>query len=178
MTTPAPTNRRLTVLLVTLTVLQALLVIGLVLGGVAAMRMASEALGLAREMRQDLATMRSDLKATRETTQGLVADLERMQATAREASTQLAERQKTLQTRLAARAKRTESAMHDLAARRARIPERSPLNPLAKLDAIVDLNRLMADELLILNRHMAQTQLDLAQSLAPLPVQPKGTPGR
>ncbi len=162
-TEPAP-NRLTIALLTAMTVLLAMLVIGLGVGGFFAMRHAPEILGMVREMRQELV-------ATRKSTQKLSAEADRTQALAREASAQAARRQQILKQELLSRSRRTQAQMDGIARRRARIPERASPNPLAKLDVVIELNTLMADELVILNRHFAETQAYLAEALGPLPLQ-------
>lgn len=172
--TSAPSSNRLqTGLLMAIAILLALMLLGLLVGGLVAMRELPVALRLAREMRQELAGMRADLKATREATQKLGAEVERMQATAVEASSEASARQRALKQELLARSRRTQRLLDEIQGRRARVAYPAPANPLAKLDAVIDLNTIMADELLILSRHLAETQAELANVLAPLPLQKK-----
>lgn len=169
MTNPPTPSRPTTGLLIALTVLLALLVLGGLAGGLAALRVVPEAMGLLREMRQDLG-------ATREATVALRAEVDRMEAIAAEANTQAAQRQREVKAKLAARSRRTQEELVGIAKRRAAIPAQVGPNPLAKLDTVIALNRIMADEILILNRHLAETQADLAEALTPLPVQERKKP--
>ena len=164
-TTPSPSRHR-SGFLVAITVLLAVLVIGLLVAGLVALRLVPEAMGVLREMRQEL-------QATRVATQELRAEVDRMQAIATDASTQAAERQKTLRARLEARSKRTAELLDEVEKRRKRVPAKVSANPLAKLDTVIELNKIMADEILILNRHLAETQEELAEAIAPLPIQAK-----
>ena len=173
MTTAAPPNRLVTGLLIAITVLLAVLVIGLAVGGILAARYLPEALDLARDMHREIRGMHQDLKATRDVTQKLSAEVDQMQRTAREAALQLTERQTRLGEELQDRAKRTHHQMDGIVSRRSKVPEQNPFNPFAKLDVVADLNRIMADELVILNRHLAETQSDLATMMRPLPIQQK-----
>lgn len=161
--TPAP-PRHTTGFLIAITVLLALLTLGLLVGGLAALRLVPEAMGLLREMKQELV-------ATRVATQELRKEVDRMQAIAADANTQAAQRQRELQKGLASRSAKTQQELDGIAKRRAQVPQQVGPNPLAKLDTVITLNRIMADEILTLNRHLADTQAQLAKALAPLPVQ-------
>jgi len=161
--TPVP-SRHTKGFLIAITVLLALLTLGLLVGGLAALRLVPEAMGLLREMKQELV-------ATRVATQELSKEVDRMQAIAAEANTQVAQRQRELQKGLASRAAKTQKELEGIARQRAQVPREVGPNPLAKLDAVIALNRIMTEEILILNRHFAETQAELAKALAPLPVQ-------
>ena len=161
-----PSSRLTSGLLIAITVLLALMTLGLAVAGVTALRLVPEAMGILKGMKQELV-------ATRQATQELKAEVDRLKAIAADASTQAAARQQTLRTRLDARAKQTNDLLDGIEARRRHVPEKVSANPLAKLDVVIELNKLMADEILILNRHLAQTQEELADAIAPLPIQQK-----
>jgi uncharacterized membrane-anchored protein YhcB (DUF1043 family) len=153
-------------LLVAITILLSVLVLGMVIAGILALRWVPEAMRLLRHMNQELT-------ATRLATQELSAEVDRMQAVAASASAQVAVRQRDLQRAMAARARETQEQMEGIEQRRARIPERISANPLAKLDTVIDLNKIMADEILVLNRQLADSLADMAEIIGPLPVQEK-----
>lgn len=99
--------------------------------------------------------------------QGLLGDLGQ-QATRRQGalSTGMVETSLAARTRLAA-----------LSERRRGLSGHPP-DPFAKLDRVIDLNALMADELLLLLRHSIDSQVTLGRGLRPLPgVEPPKTPG-
>lgn len=164
--TASPPSRLLAGLLIAITALLAALLLGLVAAGLVALRVIPEAMGILRDLREELTS-------TREVTEELRVEVERMKAIASQASTQAAQRQVELQAALRARSRRTQEQWKGIEGRRARIPEPVSANPLAKLDALIALNKIMADEILVLGHHLAETQSSLAEALKPLPVQEK-----
>ncbi len=164
MASPPSPSRPPVGLLAAITTLLSVLVLGMVITGILAARWVPEAMGLLREMNQEL-------KATRLATQQLRVEVDRMQAVAASASAQVAERQREASRTLRARARDTQEKMDGISKRRARIPERVSANPLTKLDAVIDLNKIMADEILILNRLLAGSLADMADAVEPLPAQ-------
>ena len=166
MASPPASPRPTFGLLVAITTLLGVLLLGMLIAGILALRWVPEAMGLLREMNQEL-------KATRVATQELRVEVDRMQAVAASASAQVAERQRQLAQTLGVRARETQKKMDGIAKRRAAIPERVSANPLAKLDTVIDLNTIMADEILILNRQLADSLADMADVVGPLPLQEK-----
>lgn len=164
--TPSPPSRLREGLLIAITVLLAVMTLGLVSAGLVAWRVVPEAMGLLRDLRQELS-------ATRQATQELRGEVERTKALAAQASTQAAQRQDELQAVLRARSRMTQEQLKAIEGRRARIPEAVSANPLAKLDTVITLNKILADEILVLGRHLAETQSGLSEALGPLPVQAK-----
>lgn len=153
-------------LLIAITVLLAAMTLGFVVAGLVAWRVVPEAMGILRDLRQELTL-------TRQTTQDLNAELERMKAIADQTSIQTAQRQTEMQTALRARSRKTQEQWRGIEKRRAQIPESVSANPLAKIDALIALTQILADEILVLGRHLAETQTGLAEALEPLPVQDK-----
>jgi biopolymer transport protein ExbB/TolQ len=169
MASPPTPSRPPVGLLVAITTLLGVLVLGMLIAGILALRWVPEAMSLLREMNQEL-------KATRLATQELRAEVDRMQAVAASASAQVAERQREAARALLVRARETQEKMAGISKRRASIPERVPTNPLAKLDTVIELNKIMADEILILNRQLADSLEDMADVVEPIPIQEKRTP--
>lgn len=163
-----PAKRLETGLLIAITALLAVLAIALVVAGVMALRLVPEAMGLLRDMR-------AELVATRLATQELRVEVDRMQALAASGSVELAQRQAELQQKMQARARQTASRVEAIAGRRERIPERVSANPLAKLDTVIALNQIMADEILVLNRQLYEALADMAGIIGPLEVQERAT---
>lgn len=79
-----------------------------------------------------------------------------------------AQRQTGLSSGLVGESRATRTRLSALTERR-RTLEGHPTDPLAKLDRVIDLNQLMADELLALLRHATDTQEAVGKSLRPLP---------
>ena len=146
-------DRTVVTLLCIITALLVMLVVGL---GVAAY-------GGYRVYRQAEATITSQQRQ-------LARDLAATSATSREFLRELDTRQRTLGHGLDGRARATLADLDRLAARRSALSA-IPADPLGKLDATIRLNQLVADELLVLTRHLADSTGIAGRGLRPLPAQ-------
>ena len=86
------------------------------------------------------------------------------------AAEEITVRQGALAQALDTRADQTSTEINALQQRRSALGELRP-GPIQKLTQTLEMNQLMADELLLLLRHLNSTQSSLAKSMRPLPTQ-------
>ncbi|MNX73750.1 hypothetical protein D3C86_1051600 [compost metagenome] len=152
-------SRYALVCLTIVTVLLAVVLVGFALG---AALLYPQAVRYAQRMHQELATTRAETQELRRHLQALHASEERL-------SQEAAKRQLRLGRELDAQASQTLAQLATLEERRQRLGAEPGANPLAKLDTLIGLTRLLADELLLLNRHLLLSQHELAAGIRPSP---------
>lgn len=127
-------------------------------------------------MQADMGSMRTDMRQVKQSMATMVGDLEQAQAAAQQAAREIAQRQRLLDQRLVARSRQTLARTRDLGRRRDALAGPPPWGTFSKLDRMLALQQLLADELLIMTEHLAETQAIAARELRPLPIQ--GRPSR
>lgn len=166
-----------------------ILVMGLAVAGLLAVQTATKAQsGLVRQtallqadlhamrqsievMEQDMRSLRSDMAQVRASMAKLEQDLEQTRRAAKEASDQLAARQKVLDQRLVARSRKTLGELRALDRRRDALSGPPPWGTFSKLDRMIGLQQALADAILLMNEHLAETQAISAHEIRPLPLQ-------
>jgi len=146
-------------LLSVLVFLMALLVLGLGVGGLVAFRQITGMRGQLDGMRSEIETMRNELTS-------MTVALDRGTRVVEE----MTERQETLSSNLRARAGTSLQKLEQLRQRRAAI---DPIKrgPFGKMEQVVQLNQLLADEMLLMLEHLAHTQASLGRAVRPLEAQ-------
>lgn len=127
-------------------------------------------------MEQDMKALRTDMGVVRQRMTEMASDLEETQAAAKKAADQLAARQKVLDQRLAARSRETLGRLREIDRKRDTLAGPPPWGTFSKLDRMIGLQQVLADAIVLMNEHLAETQEISARELRPLPIQ--RTPGR
>lgn len=124
-----------------------------------------------QSMEREMKALKADMRHVRQTMAKMATDVEQAQAAATEASEQLAARQKLLDQRLVARSRETLSELRTIDRRYGSLAGPPPWGTFSKLDRMIGLQQVLADAILLMNEHLAQTQAISARELRPLPIQ-------
>lgn len=122
-------------------------------------------------MQQELAGLRTDMGELERGMRRMATNLEETQAAATRASEELAKRQQTLDRRLVARSRQTLEHLGAIERRRREVAGPPRFGAFSKLDQMIGLQQVMADAILLMNEHLAETQAISARELRPLPIQ-------
>ncbi len=122
-------------------------------------------------MEREMKVLRADMGVVRKHMVRMATDLEEAQTAAKKTSDQLAARQKVLDERLVARSRETLGVLREVDHRRDAVSGPPARGVFAKLDQMIGLQQVLADSIMLMNEHLAETQAISAHEIRPLPIQ-------